>query len=64
MEFFKAAIRLMVFAFVLVGAMITLAGTQDKGIDQTTISAEKQDLDKDFSTSKQELVNTDLGSTG
>ncbi len=54
----------MVFAFVLVGAMITLAGTQDKGTDQTTISAEKQDLDKDFSTSKQELVNTDLGSTG
>ncbi|MDP6435879.1 MAG: hypothetical protein QF790_02290 [Gammaproteobacteria bacterium] len=64
MEFFKAAVRLIVFAFVLVGTMITLAGTHDKVADQPTISAEKQEADKSFTASKQELVSTDLGPTG
>lgn len=58
MEILKAAVRLIVFAFVFIGAMITMAGTDQDIRQPKSISAEKNDTDNSFTTSKQDLVVT------
>ena len=61
METFKATVRYAVLAFVMVAAVITLAGPDNKIMGSKSTSADKQNQSKDYAQSKQDLLNAETG---
>ena len=64
LETFKASVRLFVLAFVIVGAMVTLAGPGSTKSDSTSVTVDKEEQDKSYAKSSKDLVKVELGSTG
>jgi hypothetical protein len=64
LETLKATVRYGVLAFVMVGAVITLAGLNTDTPANESSSADKATPTTDFAKPEQDLITAELSSTG
>jgi len=66
LETFKVTVRLVVYAFVIVGSVVTLSGPSQTLVDHDTISVDKpepQIQQTDYTEARQSIASSESGSS-